>query len=159
MKYVAPKMNEVGAMMGGEESGGYVIGRHMPERDGIFSGLLFLDFMARTGKSPTELVDRLFAILGREYHYARLDLGFPAEDRADIEARVAAFQPGELDGTDVVDLLTDDGHKLKMADGSWLLIRFSGTEPLLRVYAETTSPDRVRKLLTIGAGAAGVDIP
>ncbi len=159
MKYVAPKMNEVGAMMGGEESGGYVIGRHMPERDGIFSGLLFLDFMARTGKSPTELVDRLFAILGREYHYARLDLGFPAEDRADIEARVAAFQPGELDGTDVVDLLTADGHKLKMADGSWLLIRFSGTEPLLRVYAETTSPDRVRKLLTIGAGAAGVDIP
>jgi phosphomannomutase len=159
MKYVAPKMNEVGAMMGGEESGGYVIGRHMPERDGIFSGLLFLDFMARTGKSPTELVGQLFALLGRQYHYARLDLGFPTEERADIEARVAAFQPGTLDGSDVVDLLTADGHKLKMADGSWLLIRFSGTEPLLRIYTETISPERVRKLLAIGADAAGVEIP
>ncbi len=159
MKYVAPKMQEVGAMMGGEESGGYVIGRHMPERDGIFSGLLFLDFMARTGKSPTELVRQLFALLGREYHYARLDLAFPAEERVDIEARVAAFEPGALDRSEVVDLLTADGHKLKLADGSWLLIRFSGTEPLLRVYTETTSPERVRKLLAIGADAAGVEIP
>ena len=101
----------------------------------------------------------MFAFLGRQYHYARLDLGFPAEERADIEARVAAFEPGALDGSDVVDLLTADGHKLKMADGSWLLIRFSGTEPLLRVYTETTSPERVRKLLAIGADAAGVEVP
>lgn len=159
MKYVAPKMLEVEAMMGGEESGGYVIGRHMPERDGIYSGLMFLDLMARTGKSPTELVDQLFAILGREYHYARLDLNFPAEDRVEIEERVAGFQPDALDGSEVVDVLSADGHKLKMADGSWLLIRFSGTEPLLRVYTETSSAERVRRLLRVGADAAGVDIP
>ena len=159
MKYVAPKMLEVGAMMGGEESGGYVIGSHMPERDGIFSGLLFLDLMARTGKTPTELVGQLFEKLGREYHYARLDLRFPAEDRSEIEDRVAAFRPESLDGSKVTDLLTDDGHKLKMADGSWLLIRFSGTEALLRVYTETTSRDRVQRLLSIGAEAAGMGIP
>jgi phosphomannomutase len=159
MKYVAPKMIEVGAMMGGEESGGYVIGSHMPERDGIYSGLMFLDFMARTGKTPTALVEQLFEKLGREYHYARLDLRFPAEDRGEIEDRVAAFRPEALDGTDVVGLLTDDGHKVKLADGSWLLIRFSGTEALLRVYTETTLRDRVRKLLSLGAQAAGVEIP
>ena len=159
MKYVAPKMIEVGAMMGGEESGGYVIGSHMPERDGIYSGLMFLDFMARTGKTPTALVEQLFEKLGREYHYARLDLRFPAEDRGEIEDRVAAFRPEALDGTDVVGLLTDDGHKVKLADGSWLLIRFSGTEALLRVYTETTSRDRVRTLLSLGAQAAGVEIP
>jgi phosphomannomutase len=146
-------------MMGGEESGGYVIGSHMPERDGIYSGLMFLDFLARTGKTPTALVEQLFEKLGREYHYARLDLRFPAEDRAEIEERVAAFRPEALDGTDVVGLLTDDGHKVKLADGSWLLIRFSGTEALLRVYTETTSRDRVRRLLSLGAQAAGVEIP
>ena len=158
MKYVAPKMLEVGAMMGGEESGGYVIGRHMPERDGIYSGLLFLDLMVRTGKSPTELVDQLFAVLGREYHYARWDLRFPAASRGEIAKRVADFQPTALDGSNVIDLLTQDGHKLKLADGSWLLIRFSGTEPLLRIYTETTSSERVQTLLEIGANAAGVEV-
>lgn len=158
MKYVAPKMLEVGAMMGGEESGGYVIGRHMPERDGIYSGLMFLDLMVRTGKSPTELVDQLFKVLGREYHYARWDLRFPSASRGEIAKRVADFKPTALDGSNVIDLLTQDGHKLKLADGSWLLIRFSGTEPLLRIYTETTSIERVHTLLETGANAAGVEV-
>ena len=135
-----------------------MIGRHMPERDGIYSGLMFLDLMVRTGKSPTALVDQLFTVLGREYHYARWDLRFPSGSRAEIAKRVADFSPTALDGSDVIDLLTQDGHKLKMADGSWLLIRFSGTEPLLRIYTETTSIERVQTLLATGANAAGVEM-
>lgn len=156
MKYVAPAMAKTGAAFGGEESGGYVFARHMPERDGILAGLLFLDLMIRERKRPSELVQMLFSKLGREYHYGRLDLVFPAERRAEIDGRVAAFKPAQLDGSRLIDVLAIDGYKLRLADGSWVLIRFSGTEPLLRVYTETTSRARVQTMLKLGAQAAGL---
>ena len=93
MKFVAPAMHNLNAVMGGEESGGYVFQPHMPERDGVVAGLYFLDLMAREGKTPAELVALLFEKLGREYHYARHDLEFPAEARAEIEGRVQAWLP------------------------------------------------------------------
>ena len=156
MKFVAPAMEQVGAVMGGEESGGYVFARHMPERDGVMAGLLFLDLMAREGKSPSELVRMLFEKLGREYHYGRQDFTFPAERREEILRRVSSFRPDVVDGSPLVDVSNLAGHKLRLADGSWLLIRFSGTEALLRVYAETTSAKRVKVLLQAGARATGL---
>ena len=156
MKYVAPTMRNTNAVMGGEESGGYVFGMHMPERDGIVAGLFFLDLMAREDKSPSELVEKLFQKLGREYHYRRLDLRFPAEDREAIMARMAAWTPESIDGTPVARRGDFDGFKCYLADESWLLVRFSGTEPLLRIYCETTSADRVDRLLDIGRSVAGV---
>ena len=159
MKFVAPAMRDLNAVMGGEESGGYVFQPHMPERDGVVAGLYFLDLMAREGKTPAELVALLFERLGREYHYARYDLEFPAEARAEIEARAQAWQPDAIDGSRVLRRNEMDGFKYYLDDESWLLIRFSGTEPLLRVYTETTSTERVETLLDIGARAAGVEIP
>jgi len=158
MKFVAPAMRDLNAVMGGEESGGYVFQPHMPERDGVVAGLYFLDLMAREGKTPAELVAMLFEELGREYHYARYDLEFPAEARAEIEGRVKAWLPSVIDGSTVLRRNDMDGFKYYLDDESWLLIRFSGTEPLLRVYTETTSKDRVATLLEIGASAAGVEV-
>ena len=158
MKFVAPAMRDLDAVMGGEESGGYVFQPHMPERDGVVAGLYFLDLMAREGKSPAELVALLFQKLGREYHYARHDLEFPAEARAEIETRVKAWLPDVIDGSTVLRRNEMDGFKYYLDDESWLLIRFSGTEPLLRIYTETTSAERVATLLDIGASAAGVEI-
>lgn len=158
MKFVAPAMRDLDAVMGGEESGGYVFQPHMPERDGVVAGLYFLDLMAREGKTPAELVALLFEKLGREYHYARHDLEFPAEARAEIETRVKAWLPDVIDGSTVLRRNEMDGFKYYLDDESWLLIRFSGTEPLLRIYTETTSAERVTTLLDIGASAAGVEI-
>ena len=159
MKFVAPKMRELDAVLGGEESGGYVFGAHMPERDGIVAGLYFLDLMVREDKTPSELVQMLFAKLGREYHYHRHDLRFPPDQRQAIEDRVVAWKPTEIDGSTVLRRNELDGFKYHLDDDSWLLIRFSGTEPLLRVYCETTTAERVTTLLRIGREAAGVELP
>lgn len=156
MKFVAPKMLEVGAALGGEESGGYVFARHMPERDGMFSGLAFLQLMRRRAARPSELVEQLFDELGRSYHYARIDLQFDAAARPRILDRVEGWQPGRLIGQKVVARLSEDGYKHVLADGSWVLIRFSGTEPLLRVYGEAPSQDGLAALLAQGRQAAGV---
>jgi phosphomannomutase len=157
MKYVAPAMTELDAIMGGEESGGYVFAPHMPERDGVVAGLYFLDLMVREGKTPAELVTMLFQKLGREYHYGRRDFRFSAEARSAIEAQVRMWVPDSIDGAAVQRRNDSDGFKYYLDDESWLLIRFSGTEPLLRVYTETTTVDRVGELLAIGARAAGVE--
>ncbi len=156
MKFVAPRMRELNAAMGGEESGGYVFGPHMPERDGLVAALFFLDLMAREGKTPSQLVAMLFAKLGREYHYGRDDLTFDPGQRTVIEKRVTSWTPEAIDGTPVVRRGDSDGFKYYLADDSWLLIRFSGTEALLRVYCETTAADRVRTLLRIGREAVGL---
>jgi phosphomannomutase len=157
MKYVAPAMTELDAIMGGEESGGYVFAPHMPERDGVVAGLYFLDLMVREGKTPSELVAMLFQKLGREYHYGRTDFRFSAEARSAIEEQVRLWVPDSIDGAAVLRRNDADGFKYYLDDESWLLIRFSGTEPLLRVYTETTTVDRVGELLAIGARAAGVE--
>ncbi len=156
MKFVAPAMAEAGAFLGGEESGGYVFAHHMPERDGILAGLLFLDLMVREGKSPSELVTLLFARLGQEFHYGRRDLTFPPGERESIEGLIAEYDPEEMDGSRIVGTSKADGYKYLLEDGGWFLIRFSGTEPLLRVYTETTSAARVDRILDAAKQAAGL---
>lgn len=153
-KYVAPKMIETDAMIGGEESGGYAFRGNVPERDGILAGLYMLDLMQKTGKKPTQLLDLLFEIVGPHY-YDRVDSPFEG-DRRDREAAILAAHPSTLGGLKVTDLVTLDGYQFKLEDGGWMLIRFSGTEPILRVYCETTHKDKVQAILDDGLKIAGV---
>lgn len=154
-KYVGPKMVDVGAIYGGEESGGYAFGNHIPERDGFVSGLFLLDFMAVTGRSMSGLVDYLFEQIGPHY-YDRIDLTYAAGQRQAILNRVQQAKPDKLAGLKVTGLVTIDGFRFDLEDGGWLIVRFSGTEPLLRIYCETTHGDRVQALLAAGRELAGI---
>jgi phosphomannomutase len=154
-KYVAPIMIEKNALIGGEESGGYGFRGHVPERDAILAGLYFLDFMVQTGKTPSELLEYLFSKVG-PHHYSRRDFHFPEEKRQSIISRVEANKPLEIAGSKVAKYDTLDGFRYFLQDGSWLLIRFSGTEPLLRIYAETSSPERVKIMLDFGQDLTGM---
>lgn len=153
-KYVAPKMQEVDAIIGGEESGGYAFRGNVPERDGILAGLYFLDMMVKTGKKPTELIELLFAKVGAHY-YDRIDSLFSG-DRAAREKMILDAKPSTIGGLKVTGLDTTDGFKFNLDDGGWLLIRFSGTEPKMRVYCETTHGDKVQAILQDGLKIAGL---
>ncbi|GAB4403287.1 MAG: phosphoglucomutase/phosphomannomutase family protein [Anaerolineales bacterium] len=154
-KYIAPKMLETNAMIGGEESGGYAFQNHVPERDGILGGLYFLDMMVKLGRKPSELLQMLFDKVGAHY-YGRIDSRFSG-DRAAREALILAANPPTLGGLKVTGLNTLDGFQFGLEDGGWLLIRFSGTEPILRVYCETTHADRVDQILQDGLRVAGIN--
>ena len=155
-KYVGPKMMETDAMIGGEESGGYAFGESIPERDGILGNLYFLDLMVQTGKSPSELIEHLYDKLGASYYYDRVDTRFPDEKRPEARARLDAAEPETLAGLEIVDIVTLDGYKYELEDGGWLLVRFSGTEPVIRVYCETTDKDKIEPLLNEGLKLAGL---
>jgi alpha-D-glucose phosphate-specific phosphoglucomutase len=153
-KFVAPKMMETDALIGGEESGGYAFRGNVPERDGILAGLYFLDFMVRTGKKPTELLKMLFDKVG-EHFYDRVDTPFSG-DRQTREQMILDAKPQTLGGLKVTELVTVDGFQFKLEDGGWLLIRFSGTEPIMRVYCETMHKDKVKAILDDGLKVAGI---
>ena len=153
-KYIAPKMLETNAMIGGEESGGYAFQNHVPERDGILAGLYLLDMMVKLNKRPSELVDQLFSIVGAHY-YDRIDTHFEG-DRQSREKRILQANPTSVGGLKVTGLDTTDGFKFSLEDGGWLLIRFSGTEPIIRVYTETTHQDKVQAILKDGLAVAGL---
>ena len=154
-KYVAPKMIETDAMIGGEESGGYAFHGNVPERDGILAGLYILDFMVQTGKKPSELLNLLFDKVGAHY-YDRIDKPFDG-DRKTREDKILSAHPKTIGGLKVTDLVTVDGFQFKLEDGGWLLIRFSGTEPIMRVYCETTHQDMVQSILQDGLKIAGLE--
>jgi alpha-D-glucose phosphate-specific phosphoglucomutase len=155
-KYVAPKMIETDAMMGGEESGGYAFRGNVPERDGILGNLLFLDFMVKTGKKPSQLLEMLFEKVGPHY-YDRVDTQFPTDQRDSVRQRIAAAQPGmQIGGLKVGRIDTTDGFKFLFENGGWMLIRFSGTEPIIRVYCEVLKEDRVQPVLEDGLKLAGL---
>ncbi len=154
-KYVAPKMVEVDALIGGEESGGYAFRRNVPERDGILAGLYMLDFMLSTRKTLSQLIEQLFELVGPHY-YNRIDVRFPNEKRPEAKARMNAARPDKIAGLKVVGINTLDGYKFEMEDGGWLLVRFSGTEPIIRVYTETTREDLVQAILEEGLRIAGL---
>jgi len=144
--------------MGGEESGGFGFAMHLPERDGIVADLFFLDFMHQTKKKPSQLIAELMDMVGPSF-YLRRDLHLePAtypQKKIAIMQRLASEAPAELAGhtvAKIVQLDTGDGVKFFLEDGSWLLIRLSGTEPLVRVYTETRSQDEVKPMLDAGEG-------
>lgn len=153
-KYVAPKMVETDALIGGEESGGFAFRGNVPERDGILAGLYFLDMMVKLNKKPSELLELLFSKVGAHY-YDRIDNRFTG-DRKEKESRILSANPVKIAGLKVKGLNSFDGYKFLLDDGGWLLIRFSGTEPLIRVYCETTHKDKVNDLLESGLRIAGI---
>ena len=159
-KFIGPKMIETGAMMGAEESGGFGFGMHLPERDGIYADLLLLDLFLReraAGRWPVSSALAHFHEIAGPSFYRRIDVhvdrALYAETKRRLLVDLAASTPTELAGAPVartVALDTGDGYKFFLADGSWLLIRASGTEPLVRVYTEATTADAREALLVAG---------
>ncbi|MBN1667137.1 MAG: phosphoglucomutase/phosphomannomutase family protein [Anaerolineales bacterium] len=154
-KYVAPKMLETDALIGGEESGGYAFRGNVPERDGILAGLYILDMMVKLQRKPSELLALLFSKVGAHY-YDRIDTPFKGE-RDEKIARILSANPATIGGLKVTGLNTIDGYQFLLEDGGWLLIRFSGTEPIIRVYCETTHAGKVQAILQDGLKIAGID--
>jgi phosphomannomutase len=157
-------MIETGAMYGGEESGGYGFGMHLPERDGIYADLLLLDLFVRERAARRRSVSRVIAhlheIAGPSF-YQRLDVHVERASHPALKERLAVDlierAPAELAGQPVVrtvELSTRDGFKFFIGDGSWLMIRFSGTEPLVRVYTEATSQAVADACLAAGEALA-----
>ena len=157
-KFVAPAMVEHDALIGGEESGGYAFRGHVPERDGILSNLCLLDLMVRTGKRPTELLQLLFQKVG-EHFYDRIDMRLTGpEMKAAAQQRLDSVDINgrTLGGIAITERIIIDGYKFVMEDGGWLLVRFSGTEPLIRIYTETTRKEKVAAILADGQKLAGL---
>ncbi len=147
---IAELMMTDDVLMGGEESGGMSIKGHIPEGDGILMGLLLLEVIARSGRTLGALIDDLHADVGPA-HYARTDLRLRHPvNKAEMVARLRDGAPAAIAGLAVSEVSTLDGVKYLMADESWLLIRPSGTEPVLRVYAEGASEAVVAGLLGYG---------
>jgi phosphomannomutase len=154
-KYVAPKMEAENALIGGEESGGYGFRGHVLERDGILANLYFLDFMVKTGKTPSQLLEHLYSKVGTHY-YQRQDLEFREEERERVIGRIKDRPLKYIGGVRVAKSDTTDGFRFILADDSWLLIRFSGTEPVLRIYTEAITAARAGKLIGLGRELVGV---
>jgi alpha-D-glucose phosphate-specific phosphoglucomutase len=148
--HIANEILDNNVVMGGEESGGMTIKGHIPEGDGILMGLLLLEVIADAGVPLHELVRDLLDDVGPA-QYARTDLKLErpvAKD--DMVKMLVNVAPAEISGVAVEDVQTTDGVKYYLQDGSWLLIRPSGTEPVLRVYAEAPDDERVKALLSFG---------
>jgi len=155
-KYVAPEMMRVDAIMGGEESGGFAFANHIPERDGILAGLYLLDLMVQMNMKPTELIDHIYSLVGAHY-YDRIDRPLDPDRKGEVQERVRAAKPEEIAGLSVTEIVTVDGFQYRLEDGGWMLIRFSGTEPVIRVYCETTHEDKVPAILAEGLALAGLE--
>src|SRR5205823_6506000 len=141
--------------------GGYGFRGHIPERDSILAGLYYLDLMVSTGKTPAQLLEYLYSLVGPHY-YDRVDLHYPSDQRDAIIGRVAE-QRSDLAGASVAKQEVFGGNgapiggvRFTRQDGSWLLVRFSGTEPVLRVYAEAPTIEEVHKMLDAGRSMAGL---
>jgi phosphomannomutase len=159
-KYIGPAMIETGAMLGAEESGGYGFGMHLPERDGIYADLLLLDLFLReraAGRWPVSaIVKHVHDVAGPSF-YRRIDVHVERAAYPDVKRRLlaelTASPPSSIAGEAVARtqaLSTNDGFKFFTADGSWLLVRVSGTEPLVRVYSEATTPEARDALVEAG---------
>jgi len=154
-KHVAPLMMEKNAIIGGEESGGYGFRGHVPERDAILAGLYLLDFMVKTRKTPSQLLDYLYSKVGPHY-YDRRDFHISAAKRQTILHRLSSSSPDTIAGSKVTKVDTTEGFRFFLGDESWLLIRFSGTEPLVRIYSEAESLERAKALLDEGKSLIGL---
>ncbi len=157
--HISDRMLREEVLIGGEESGGISVHGHIPEGDGLLIGLLLTEMVARRGKGLAQLLDELMAApdVG-PFFYARRDQPVQPFDKATLVAGLIRQAPAQLDGQALAHLSDKDGVKYILADDSWLLIRPSGTEPVLRIYAEGRTPERVEALLEAGAALAGEQI-
>jgi phosphomannomutase len=148
-KYIAAEMIKGGVLLGAEESGGVGFQGHIPERDGIAAGLLLLELLATERKPVTKLISNLEKQF-EPHRYGRIDAHFPIEKRGALMESLQRNPPAKLLRSPVVELKTSDGVKFIAQDTSWLMLRGSGTEPILRIYAEARTDADVRKLLSRG---------
>lgn len=148
-KYIADLMLNDDILIGAEESGGIGVKNHIPERDGILNSLLFLEAIAAAGQTPSEMLQALHREFG-EFHFGRRDQKVEVNAGQALVARLASAPPAQVAGDKVIEVQTTDGTKLLFGDESWLLFRQSGTEPMLRIYAEATSVDKMNVLLQEG---------
>jgi len=158
-KYIAEIMTKEDVLVGGEESGGLAVKGHIPERDGIWNGLLIMEFMAKTGKSLKELIADVYAKVG-SFNCDRDDLRLKEEEKQAIIATCKNDPFSAFGDYKVERVETIDGFKFYLGDNEWVMIRPSGTEPVLRVYAEAPTATEVRKILDAATatlmGAVGV---
>jgi phosphomannomutase len=155
-KYIADLMLKEDILLGAEESGGIGVKGHIPERDGLLNSLVFLEAIIAAGKTPSEMLRELHREFG-EFHFGRRDLHIQVEQGMKLVKDLASQPPSEFAGRNVQDVQTIDGVKLIFKDESWLLFRQSGTEPVLRVYAEATSSNHVNVLLDAAQKLENVD--
>jgi phosphomannomutase len=151
-KYIGPKMTETQALIGGEESGGFGFRGHLPERDGVLAGLFVAQMIVDYGMPLSRILAHLEDLVGPHAyarHDIRLDRDGYEQRKQEMYARIEGDPPRELAGGGIVRSRDDDGFKFYLEDGSWALVRFSGTEPLIRVYSE--APDRARVDELLGA--------
>ena len=145
-KYIAEIMTHEEVLVGGEESGGLAVSGHIPERDGVWIALIVLEFMAKTGKSLTQLIQDIYQKVGA-FYFDRNDLHITENLKRDIVKKCSENTYTKFGQFNIVRVETIDGFKFWLSDDQWVLIRPSGTEPVLRVYAQAENKNRVLEIL------------
>jgi phosphomannomutase len=145
-KYIASMMVEQDVLIGGEESGGIAVKGHIPERDGIWMGLIIWEFMAKSGKTLDDLIAEVYEIVGG-FKFERSDLHITESLKQSIIAKCKASEYKAFGTYQVEEVKTIDGFKYFFDANRWMMIRPSGTEPVLRTYAEAPTMDEVREIL------------
>jgi phosphomannomutase len=148
-KYIADHMLKEDVLIGGEESGGIGIKGHVPERDGVLNSLLLLECVATYKKDAREILNGVMDEFGY-FYYDRIDIHLTEEQRNKVSSKLGGLKPGSFIGEKVADIQSLDGTKIFLEDKSWILFRLSGTEPLVRIYCEATSRDKVKRMLGEG---------
>ena len=144
-KYIGQAMREQDAFIGGEESGGVSIRGHVPEKDGILGSLLFIEMLAKTGKTAAQLLEEISERFGPLFS-ERIDLRTTVEAKDEIIRNMENWEPTELAGTAVASYSRIDGLKIVLEDGNWCLVRASGTEPVFRIYVEASSEETKKEI-------------
>jgi phosphomannomutase len=152
-KYICAEMLKGGVLLGAEESGGIGFPGHIPERDGIAAGLMLLELLAMEKTSVNKILAKLEKQFG-PHHYDRIDTHFPLEKRGELMESLKKNPPAKLLRSPLADVKSYDGVKYVAQDSSWLMLRGSGTEPILRIYAEAKTKADAQKLLRIGVKLA-----
>jgi phosphomannomutase len=145
-KYIGEKMRETDVLIGGEESGGLSIIGHIPEKDGVLADMLVAEAIAYEGKPLSQLVEEAIAEADGPLYNQRLDLHLDEAHKVAVIDSFTKNPPTDVAGIKVKEVGRKDGIKLYLEDGSWILLRPSGTEPLVRVYLETNSPEKQRQI-------------
>lgn len=153
-KYIAEIMTKEDVLVGGEESGGLAVKGHIPERDGIWMGLLIMEFMAKTGKSINQLIQDVYDKVG-PFAFDRDDLHITEEKKLSIISACKAGEVKSIGDREIIKTESVDGFKFYLSDDEWVMIRPSGTEPVLRVYAQGSDHKNVREILDAAHSTLG----
>jgi phosphomannomutase len=145
-KYICEKMVTENVLVGGEESGGIAIKGFIPERDGIWIGLTLWEFMAKTGKSLDELIQEVYDVVGK-FAMGRIDLHITEEIKQRVLENCKAGKYTSFGHYNIEKVEDLDGYKFQLGNGEWVMIRASGTEPVLRVYSESNTQEKAEAIL------------